>query len=142
MVALLAHGDEMRDDLRDIRGVVAHALDIGDHLHGGRNVAQVARYRLLAQQQGHAAVLNVPLHVVDAVIPLHDLLGGCGVGGAQRFQRVLHGLGGVLPHLHQSDPEGFQIAVVLFANAHCFVPPCINRTGRRCSPRCACPGAC
>ena len=71
-----------------------------------------------------------------------DLLGGCGVGGAQRFQRVLHGLGGVLPHLHQRNPEGFQIAVVLFANAHCFVPPCINRTGRRCSPRCACPGAC
>ena len=46
----------MRDDLGDIRGVVAHALDIGDHLHGGGNVAQIARHRLLAQQQGHAAV--------------------------------------------------------------------------------------
>jgi serine protease Do len=73
---------------------------------------------------------------------LFNLLGGCGVGGAQRFQRVLHGLGGVLPHLHQCGLKRLQIAVVLFANAHCFVPPCINRTGRRCSPRCACPGVC
>ena len=93
-VALPAHGDKMRDDLRDIRSVVAHALDIGDHLHGGGNVAQIARYRLLTQQQSHAAVLNAPLHVVDAVIPLHDLLGGYGVGGAHESAAESIGEGG------------------------------------------------
>ena len=48
--------------------------------------------------------------------------GGFGIGGAQCFQRGLHGLGRVAAHFHQRRLEGFQIGVVLFTDTHsCFL---------------------
>ena len=41
-VALFADSDQMGDDLRDIGGMVADALHIRDHLHGGGDAAMAA----------------------------------------------------------------------------------------------------
>jgi Fe2+ transport system protein B len=59
-----------------------------------------------------------PSLIAKEVVALHDLLGGISIGGAQCFQSGLHGLGRVAAHFHQRRLEGFQIGVVLFADAH------------------------
>ena len=66
-VALFADGDKVGDDLGDVGGMVADALNVRDHLHGSGDAAQIACHRLLTQQQRHAAVLDIPLHIVDAL---------------------------------------------------------------------------
>ena len=139
-VALLADNDQMRDDLRDIGGMVADALHIRDHLHGGGDAAQVTCHRLLAEQQGHAAVLNVPLHVVDAAIALHHGGGSLGIGGAEGFHCSFHGIGSVLPHLGQGRFQGGKVVFVLCTVAHCVF--LLSRTGPKCNPRCAYPAGC
>ena len=121
-VALLADGDKVGDDLGDIGGMVTDALNVRDHLHGSGDAAQVACHRLLTQQQRHAAVLDVPLHVVDAGVPLHDGRSCIGVSDAERFQSVLHGIGRVAAHFGQRIFQRFQIGVVLFTDTHsCFL---------------------
>ena len=121
-VALFADGDKVGDDLGDVGGMVADALNIRDHLHGSGDAAQVACHRLLTQQQGHAAVLDVPLHVVDAGVPLHDGRSCIGVSNAERFQSVLHGISRVAAHFGQRIFQRFQIGVVLFTDTHsCFL---------------------
>ena len=121
-VALFADGDKVGDDLGDVGGMVADALNVRDHLHGRGDAAQVARHRLLTQQQGHAAVLDVPLHVVDAGVPLHDGRSCIGVSNTERFQSVLHGISRVAAHFGQRIFQRFQIGVVLFTDTHsCFL---------------------
>ena len=139
-VALFADSDQMGDDLRDIGGMVADALHIRDHLHGGGDAAQVTCHRLLAEQQGHAAVLNVPLHVVDAAIALHHGGGSLGIGGAEGFHCSFHGIGSALPHLGQGRFQGSKVVFVLCTVAHCVF--LLSRTGPKCNPRCAYPAGC
>ena len=119
---LIADGDKVRDDLGDVGGMVADALNIRDHLHGSGDAAQIACHRLLTQQQRHAAVLDIPLHIVDAGIPLHDGRSCIGISDAERFQSVLHGIGRVAAHFGQRIFQRFQIGVVLFTDTHsCFL---------------------
>ena len=140
-VAVPADGNEVGNDLRDVGGMVAHALDVGNDLYGRGDAAQVARHRLLAEQQGHAAMLDVPLHVVDPAIALDDGGSGRGVSGAEGLQRGLHRVGGVLAHLDQRRLQGGKVGLVLCANCH-TVTSLISRTGRKCNLRCACPAGC
>ena len=112
----------MGDDLCNVGGMVADALNIRDHLHGSGDAAQIACYRLLTKQQRHAAVLDIPLHIVDAGIPLHDGRSCIGISDAERFQNVLHGIGRVAAHFGQRIFQRFQIGVVLFTDTHsCFL---------------------
>ena len=81
-----------------------------------------ACHRLLTQQQRHAAVLDIPLHIVDAGILLHDGRSRIGISNAERFQSVLHGIGRVAAHFGQRIFQRFQIGVVLFTDTHsCFL---------------------
>ena len=139
-VALLADGDQMGDDLGDIGGVVADPLHVRDDFHGRGNAAQIARHGLLAEQQGHAAVLNVPLHVVDAAIALHHGGGSLGIGGAEGLHCSFHGIGSALTHLGQGRFQGSKVVFVLCAVAHCVF--LLSRTGPKCNPRCAYPAGC
>ncbi len=138
----LRHGDKMRDDLGDIGGVVAHALDIGDHLHG-RGDGAGRPPRAAGGAAGSCSGARCPAHVVDAVIPPARSSGRLRCRRAvQRFQRVLHGLGGVLPHLHQCGLEGSRSLSYCLRMLIALFLPCINRTGRKYNPLCACPGVC
>ena len=58
-------------DLGDVRGLIADALHVGDHLQGRRNGTQVTGHRLLLQQQLHAQVFNVPLLLIDLPLGRH-----------------------------------------------------------------------
>ena len=61
----LGVGDILQD-LGDVGGLVADSLHVGDHLQCRGDDPQVARHRLLLEQELHAKALNVPLLVVDA----------------------------------------------------------------------------
>ena len=79
---------QVGDDLGDVARLVADALDIRDHLEHGRDQAQVARDRLLLEQQLEAHGLDLALLAVDLLI---DADGGCGeleVLGEQRLDRA------------------------------------------------------
>ena len=54
------------NDFSNLLRLVANALHVCDHFQRGGNLAQIPRHRLLLQQQLHAAVFNVPLHLVNA----------------------------------------------------------------------------
>ena len=122
-VARLADTSQMGHDLRDVGGVVADALHVRHYFHGCGDKAQVAGHRLLAEQQGHAAVLDVPFHPVDLRVALDDLLCPLGVSRAEGLQRVLHRVGGQLAHLGQQSLQGREVGVVLCACAHIANPP-------------------
>ena len=122
-VARLADAGQMGDDLRDVGGVVTDALHVCHHLHGSRDKAQITCHRLLTQQQGHAAVLDVPLHPVDLGIALDDALCFLGVRRAEGFQRIFHRVGRELAHLGQRSLQGREVGFVLCACAHIANPP-------------------
>ena len=65
---------EILDDLRDVLGLIADALHVRDHLQRRRNLAQIARDRLLLQQELEAQRLDVALLLVDLGIERRDLL--------------------------------------------------------------------
>ena len=74
--------------LGDISRLIPDALHIGDHLERGGNHTQIARDRLLLEQQAHALVFNLVLHLVDLDLDRADLPGqrgrlrlGQGLGG-------------------------------------------------------------
>ena len=65
---------EILDDLRDVLGLIADALHVRDHLQRRRDLAQVARDRLLLEQELEAQRLNVALLPVDLRVERLDLL--------------------------------------------------------------------
>ena len=54
--------------LGDAFGVVAHALQLGDHLEDGSHLPQVAGHRLLRSDQDQDVVLNREAFLVDQVV--------------------------------------------------------------------------
>ena len=65
---------EKLDDLRNVLGLIADALHVRDHLQRGRDLAQVARDRLLLEQELEAQRLDVALLLVDLGIERRDAL--------------------------------------------------------------------
>ena len=65
---------EKLDDLRNVLGLVANALHVRDHLQRRRDLAQIARDRLLLQQELEAQRLDVALLLVDLRVERPDLL--------------------------------------------------------------------
>ena len=55
----------MGNDLHNILRLIADALHVGDHLHGGRDHPQIPGYGLLAQQQLQADIFHRPISFVD-----------------------------------------------------------------------------
>ena len=81
---------DVAGDARDVRGLVADALQIGDHFQGRGDRAQVARNGLLLQQELHTQALDLALLMVDLALQRGRLFGALLVRFI--FQRV-HGGG-------------------------------------------------
>ena len=65
---------EILDDLRDVLRLIADALHVRDHLQRRRDLAQVARDRLLLEQELETQRLNIALLLVDLRVERPDLL--------------------------------------------------------------------
>ena len=106
---------DVAGDARDVRGLVADALQIGDHFQGRGDRAQVARNGLLLQQELHTQALDLALLVV--ALQRGRLFGALLVRFI--FQRV-HGSGDRVlaqrAHFNQFPVEQLQLLVK--ADAH------------------------
>ena len=129
----LAEGDvpllQVGQQLRNVRGLVANALQVGNHLQRRGNLPQIAGHRLLLQQQAHAQVFNLPLFLVNLQLDGFYFFGQLHVV----FQQSLGGGGnGVLTQGaggNQRNVKLFQL-LVKFGSHLVFVPFCISQTGR------------
>ena len=103
---------DVAGDARDVRGLVADALQIGDHFQGRGDRAQVARNGLLLQQELHAQALDLALLVVDLALEGRGLLRALFVCFV--FQRV-HGGGDCIltqrTHFNELSIEQLQLLV-------------------------------
>ena len=63
---------KVQHNLRNVGSLVGNALNVGDHLERGGYLAQVRSHRLLAQNQGQAAVLHIMFHGVDLAVTRHN----------------------------------------------------------------------
>ena len=82
----------LQKDLGDIRGLIADALQIGNHLQRSGNLTQVARHRLLPQQKAKAARFDCALLLVDRFLQCFDagfLLTITAVQGKRRHRQRL-----------------------------------------------------
>ena len=111
----------MGDQLRDVIGLVADALHVGDHLQRGGDLPQVAGHRLLVQQKAQAQVLNVPLLAVDVTLQPRHLSGQGRVALRQGLGRHGDGLLTQSAHLDQLPVELGQLLVKL-ASHHPNLP--------------------
>ena len=98
-----AAGQE-RDDLGDIFGLIADALHIRDHFQGCGDLPQVARDRLLLEQQLEAEGFDIPLLLVDLRVQRRDLL-------REAHVSVRHRLGGQCDDLFTARAHFDQFSV-------------------------------
>ena len=101
---LRAAAGQERDDLGDVLGLVADALHIRDHLQRRRDLPQVARDRLLLEQQLEAEGFDIPLLLVDLRVQRRDLL-------REAHVSVRHRLGGQCDHLFAPRAHFDQLSV-------------------------------
>ena len=103
--------EEEGDDLRDVRGLIADALHVGDHLERGGDLPQIAGDGLLLQKQLQAQGLDRALLLVRLLLELPH-------GGRERHILLLQGLCGQADglragcaHLGQLLVEGGELLV-------------------------------
>ena len=76
-----------RDHLADVHALVAHPLDVLQHVQQGRDQPQVGRHRRLRRQQRDQALVHLQVAAVDAVVVGDDDLGQLDVLVLDRLQR-------------------------------------------------------
>ena len=83
-----ARAGQAGDDLGDVARLIADALDVGDHLEHRGDQTQVARDRLLLEQQLEAHGFDLALLAVDLVVDADRGGGELGVAVDQGFHRA------------------------------------------------------
>jgi hypothetical protein len=68
---------------RDLAGLVADALEVGDHLDRRHHGAQVVRGRLAAHDQVAAGVVELDFELVHGLVVGHHLVGLLGIADAE-----------------------------------------------------------
>ena len=89
---LLSHGRLVAgqgDQLGDVHALVAHALDVLDHVQQGGDQPQVARDRRLQRQQREDALVDLQVAPVDAVVVGDDHLGELDVLVLERLEHAV-----------------------------------------------------
>ena len=87
-----------RDHLRDVHALVAHALDVLDHVEHGGDQAQVGRDRRLQREQREHALVHLEVETVDQVVVGDHHLGELDVLVLDRLARAVERL------RHQVEP--------------------------------------
>ena len=85
---MAARAGQAGDDLGDVARLVADALDVGDHLEYRGDQTQVARDRLLLEQQLEAHGFDLALLAVDLVVDADRGGRELGVAVDQGFHRA------------------------------------------------------
>ena len=93
--------EEKRDDLGNIRRLIADALHIRDHFECCRNLPQVACDRLLLQKQLQTQRFDAPFLLVCLFLQFGDRCGGRRVLIFERLRGKTDGLRARFAHLRQ-----------------------------------------
>ena len=93
--------EEKRDDLGNIRRLIADALHIRDHLERCRDLPQIARDRLLLQKQLQTQRFNRAFLLVRLFLQLRDRRGGRRILRFKRLRGKADGLRARFAHLRQ-----------------------------------------
>ena len=80
-----------RDHLADVHALVAHPLDVLQHVQEGGDQPQVGRHRRLGGEQGDQALVDLEVAAVDAVVVGDDDLGQLDVLVLDRLQGAVEG---------------------------------------------------
>ena len=115
-------------DFGDIRRVVADALHVRRHLQRRGDHAQVARHRLLRQEQAVALLLDLPVLLVDFLVVGDDRTRPVVVVLQQRRHRPADGHADHLAHFKQRPVQLLQLHIVIFSARHAFF--LLSQTGR------------
>ncbi len=75
-----------RDHLADVHALVAHPLDVLQHVQEGRDQPQVGRHRRLRREQRDQRLVHLEVATVDAVVVGDDDLGQLDVLVLDRLQ--------------------------------------------------------
>ena len=102
----------MPAELRDVRGLVPNALEVGDQLERGGDKPQISRHRLLPQQKPQAELLNITLHAVDPVIGLKGGMAQAVVVGKQALAGRGNRLLAQRAHALELPAQGLKLFVV------------------------------
>ena len=86
-------------NLGDVQGQRAHPVDVGDHLDGAHDRAQIPGHRRLQRQQHERAFLGSSTQHRDLLVVGEHLLGLHQIGLQQCLRCVLHGQPGQPAHL-------------------------------------------
>ncbi|MCY1370816.1 hypothetical protein D9M69_579240 [compost metagenome] len=72
----------------DFGRLVAYALEVGDHLDGGHDGAQVVGGRLAAHDQMAARIVQRHFELVDDIVFAHHAVGALGIADAEARHRI------------------------------------------------------
>ena len=110
--------------LRDVHGVIAHALEIARDLDRADDEAKVARHRLLQREERDGEPLDLDLERVDLGVALDDGVGLAGVAVQQRIHGQIDERFGALGHVEQPLLELIELFVeVSKSSAVCGAHP-------------------
>ena len=111
-------GIHMGNNFHDILCLIADAFHIGDHLHGGRDDAQISCNRLLAQQQFQTDVFYSPVALVNAAADHRNFLCQILIPTGQGFGSKCDDFLAVRAHIHQFPVQLIQL--FLKKISHCL----------------------
>src|SRR3954447_16697097 len=118
-IARLLHAIHRVDQLghaRDLRRLVADALQVGDGLHHGHDQPQIARGRLTARDDGTAILIDADLHAVHLVVVGNDGRAQIEIAGGEIVDSEAHLLLDEAAHLQHTGPERFELLVELLGS--------------------------
>ena len=125
-------------DLGDVPGEVAHPLEVGAHVHGRDDDAQVGRDGLLARKQVDRQLVELDADVVELAVGLDDRLGEVDVGVEQSGRGAGDGRSGEPGQLDELVRDRVEVLVELVAHGlpvscrSCVVVPA--RAASSCRP--------
>src|SRR5688572_23747639 len=111
IVGRLFHGREACRDVADLLNLVTDALEVRDRLDDRDHHAQVRRSRLAGRDDAAALLVDLDLHLVDAVVVPRHFLAERAVAIDQRLDRELELLLDEAAHLHHARADTFHVLV-------------------------------
>ena len=119
-----------REHLGDVHALVAHALDVLDHVQQRGDDAEVGRDGRLQRQQGENPLLDLQVAPVDAVVVVDDDRGELDVLVLERLERAVERGDDEVDPAERLLFEGAKFLVKLLTAWHPTHVSQLSRTGR------------